>query len=193
MEKTVWTVAAGGGAVLVLGALLVVGVHVLPEQAPAPLRSVSEAPRTPFLPRFEKTPEPDDFRGVTATAGDWRLQVTGVHVDGDGILTSGAGEQVRAPAGMTYHVFTLRVVNRGTEPSSFAPSAATAASVAGETFPNDPEAEQVVAAATEPLLLGPGDAADTAVVFAAPPDTRLYEIVLTLDYGAVFANLEARP
>lgn len=50
MEKTVWTVAAGGGAVLVLGALLVVGVHVLPEQAPAPLRSVSGAPRTPFLP-----------------------------------------------------------------------------------------------------------------------------------------------
>ncbi|KUP97135.1 DUF4352 domain-containing protein [Thermobifida cellulosilytica] len=192
MERTAVAAAVTGGTVLAVGSLLAFGLHVLPGKDLGP-RSAAGTARTPavFAPGAGWTPEPDDFRGATAVAGDWRLRVTGVRVDGDGVLADGRGSGVRAPRGAVYQVFTLLAVNRGAEPMRFAPAGATAASVDGRTFANDPEAERALSGAAAPLL-DPGAAARTEVVFPTPPDARLYEVVVTVEYGAVFANLEAR-
>ncbi len=192
MKRTIVAAVVAGGTVLTAGPLLL-GPHVTAGQDAAFLRSAAETPRglAGPAPGAGRAPEPGDFRGAAATAGDWLLYVTDVRVEEDGVVTDGTGNGAHAPEGMVYHVFTLQAVNRGTEPLRFAPVGSTAADVDGRTFAHDPRAGRVASGSPAPLL-APGSVTETEVVFPAPPDARLYEIVVTIEYGAVFATLEAR-
>ncbi|MEY9214470.1 DUF4352 domain-containing protein [Thermobifida halotolerans] len=200
MERTTFAAAVVGGTALAVGSLLSAGLHSLPGQDVTAVRSTSAITRSPSTtpdsaaPRFEEMPEPADFEGVTASTGDWRLRITEVRVDSDGVVTGDTGSGVHAPEGTAYHVFTLQVTNNGPEPRAFAPAGSTAASVDGRTFPHDPEAERAAADGGDPTPahLAPGASTEVDVVFPVPSGAHLYEIAVTVEYGAVFANLEAR-